>query len=790
MNRFIVSAAAVIAAVTASSETLTPAQALARVNNMATEATAPGARRMAARALASATPARIVTNHSSEAELYVFTPADGGMMLVSAESETPALIGYSDQYIAGAEMPPALQMMIDNYAAEIAAMRAGDVIYGAAAQSRAEGSDDMPEIAPLCSTRWNQDAPYNQRCPTVGGYRSVTGCVATAMAQVLKVYEYPAKCSGGTYSYVWNNSYLTLNYDDVTLDWDAMTDTYNSSSSAESKAAVAELMRAVGYSANMNYSPEASGASSLDLQVGLVRNFGFDCTLGYYYREWFPLAQWQKMIYDVLAEGYPVYYDGVTADNQAGHAFVVDGYRGDNFFHLNWGWGGVSDGYFLLTALDPAIQGIGGASAGFDRSQGAILGLKKGQTTSSADAPYRFYSLGGFRTSVTSAKLGSAVSFKYTVNDAAYNASPNTATKVHSAVKMTKADGTVYNFYSSTAYNNIATAYGIYSPMVTMSAALTDGKYTITPAVYNPSNKTFYDVYYPIGVGGSIEAEVADGTITFNSSASRAALTATDVTIPATIYAKRAFNLSCTITNNGAEEYYGPVTVCLYEPGKFVKKAELSTFIAGVDAGETHTYNSTQLLSITTIPSGTYDLVLLNQNNIRISEPVTANIVTPDSSGKLKASGLTCTNNASNELTFTLKLTASDGNFKGPVRICINNRGDYTTSHVCVLESEELTIANGASQSVTISGDFSNGTVGENYTAYVYYDYEGEANEASGRQRCNFTLAEQSSINEVGAAAADTGAEFFDLSGRKVANPAQKGIYIMRSGNKTTKIRI
>ncbi len=785
MKRILIYAAAVTAALCASAESLTPAQALARVTTDSPQATS-GARRMASRALVDAVPALTVSNNGADAELYMFTPSEGGMLLVSAESETPALIGYSDSYVAGAELPPALKMMIECYAGEIAATREGNVVrQTAAAASRA--ADDMPAIEPICKSQWNQDSPYNLLCPVVGGYRSVTGCLATAMSQVLRVYEYPAKCSGGTFSYKSGTQTLSLNFDNVTLDWANIADTYNSSSSEASRNAVATLMQAVGYAAEMSYSPYASGANGIVLTRGLVRNFDYDCTLGYYLRDWYPLAQWEKMVYDVLAEGYPVYYDGVTA-NDEGHAFVVDGYRGDGYFHLNWGWGGLSDGYFLLTALDPNAQGIGGASAGFDFAQGAIFGLKKGRTTSSADAPFRFFSEGGFKANKTSVTLGSQASFAFTTNNAMYNAGPMTATRVHAAVKFTKSDGTIYQFYSNSYAASIEPFYGLGGPSVTLPTSLPEGRYTVTPAVYNGSSRKFYDVYCPVGSGSSFEAVVADGTVTF-SEPDKAVLKATDIVVPQEIFQSTEFEMSATITNESANAYQSSVSACLYNSGKLVKRATLGQFAVALEPGASGTFTAKLALENKMVTTGNYDFVLVDQDNNRISDPIVISAVMLADAGELKASDMTVTATAKDALGFQLRLTATDGNFKGKIYIQIQERGNYT-SYVARIPSDDIEIAIGATKTVTVTGSLPEGVVGQDYTAYVYYSHLGEMTEAAGRQRKNFTLTEESAIEAVEATAADNGtAEFFDLAGRRVAKPG-KGLYLMRQGSKTVKVRL
>ncbi|MDE7335728.1 MAG: C10 family peptidase, partial [Muribaculaceae bacterium] len=262
--------------------------------------------------------------NSAEAELYVFG-APSGLMVVSAESETPALLGYSENYVEGSELPPSLVCMLNLYAKEIRALRAGDVIPATSAGSRA----DFSPIEPICKTTWNQDAPYNNSAPTMNGQRTYTGCVATAMAQVLKTYEHPDKCTGGYYSYKWQNGgkSLSMNFDNVTLKWDQMLDSYSGSSTSVQRLAVAGLMQAVGYAAQMNYGTEASGTQSLYCLAGVIRHFDYDYSAQFLMRDWFSLGDWQQKVYGELAAGRPVYYDGQNLKDQVGHAFVVDGYR-------------------------------------------------------------------------------------------------------------------------------------------------------------------------------------------------------------------------------------------------------------------------------------------------------------------------------------------------------------------------------------------------------------------------------------------------------------------------------
>ncbi|MDE7336201.1 MAG: C10 family peptidase, partial [Muribaculaceae bacterium] len=409
MKRLFLAAAAVMAAFGASAELLGPAAALDRALEQVPATAA--VRRAMRGSVAAAQPLMTVAEHSAEAELYVFAQS-GELLLVSAESETPALLGYSDSYVEDAPMPDALKMMIRAYATEIAATRAGNVVMGApAAGSRA----DFASISPICKTQWNQNSPYNDLAPKIGDAQTYSGCVATAMSQVLKVMEYPAKCSGGTFTYDWANGgkKLSLNFDDVTLEWDKMLDTYKSSSPAESRNAVAVLMNACAIAAKMNFGTDGSGAQSFEMGTGLIRNFNFDPTLSSLSRDWFSIARWNEMVYNELAAGRAVYYSGATINNE-GHAFVVDGYRSDGYFHVNWGWGGLSDGYFLLTALDPEAQGIGGSTGGFDLGQDAFFNLKPNTGIATSNVPLIFFSQDAFAVKSSSVSLGGSIAITLT----------------------------------------------------------------------------------------------------------------------------------------------------------------------------------------------------------------------------------------------------------------------------------------------------------------------------------------------------------------------------------------
>lgn len=204
----------------------------------------------------------------------------------------------------------------------------------------------------------NKNATSGANCPT--------GCVATAMAQVVNYYKWPEKAEGiGTARDHFNQNYQIDMSNDY-FDWDNILDIYTNEKSEVIAGnetqwnAVALLMRDIGYSVKSKYNRESTGSKSYNIPFALVNNFGFDKGAHMDYRNWYTDEQWDSLIYDNLSKYGPVIYSGVTKDGE-GHEFVCDGYRSDGYYHFNWGWDGLSDGYFLLSSLSPEHQGIGGS---------------------------------------------------------------------------------------------------------------------------------------------------------------------------------------------------------------------------------------------------------------------------------------------------------------------------------------------------------------------------------------------------------------------------------------------
>lgn len=374
MNRIFSFAVLSAAILTVTASPLTPDEALNRLQ--------PDAQMR----LGGERPELVMTGRSMAGKptFYVFSTASR-TIIASADDIAVPLLGYIDSgNFDPARMPPQMKSFLESYSAEIAAVTAsGRIHITKAAASRAE----RQAIEPLCRTGWNQDAPYNDLCPVKNGDRTYTGCVATAMAQVMKYFSYPTKGSGSV-SYSWNKQTLSLDLSATEFDWGSMLDRYDASSSAASKTAVATLMQACGYAVGMNYGTAddgGSGAPSIAIVPGLVNYLNYDKATDLVYRDMFTLDDWNRKIYDNIRNIGPVVYCG--SSSTGGHAFVIDGYSSDDFFHVNWGWGNAYDGYFKLSALNPDGQGIGGYEGGYNYNQTAVVGMRKPVAGSQKPAP-------------------------------------------------------------------------------------------------------------------------------------------------------------------------------------------------------------------------------------------------------------------------------------------------------------------------------------------------------------------------------------------------------------------
>lgn len=315
--------------------------------------------------------------------LYVFNVADnGGFVIVSNDDATRPILGFSDNgHIDADNMPDNMRAWLQGYADEIAWLQKQPAQSRQGTRSRAPqkvGSHSTAAITPMILTRWNQGEPYNGHCISNTKIQGcVTGCVATAMAQVMKYHQWPTAKTPNVQTHSLGG-YVSM--EGTTFEWENMLNVYTSGYTSAQASAVSKLMFYCGISVDMEYSAGGSSASSSEIANALKTYFSYNETTQFVQRKLYSEAKWTDLIYFELAHQRPVIYSGQSSGG--GHAFVCDGYKnesGTDFFHINWGWGGLSDDYFVLSALDPDNQGIGGSTStdGYHYDQDAIIGIQK-----------------------------------------------------------------------------------------------------------------------------------------------------------------------------------------------------------------------------------------------------------------------------------------------------------------------------------------------------------------------------------------------------------------------------
>lgn len=307
------------------------------------------------------------TQKSGLPAFYVFNRGeDGGFVIVSAESRTHTVLGYADNgHFDANNLPDNLRAWLNGYTEAISYAANLPERTGARRAQRAPKA--YTPIAPLCTTKWDQGNPFNLKCPTDNGQRCVTGCVATAAAQVMKFNNYPTT-GKGSHSYYWFRSendsvLLSADFGATTYDWSHMLDNYYSGNpSMTQKNAVATLMSHCGIACDMGYGTGSSGAYMPYMIQALVTYFRYNAGILPLHKDYMSESQFLDGVIADLQAGYPCLFSGRTKSDE-GHAFICDGLDANGLVHINWGWGGYCDNYFRVSVLDPEDQGTGGSAS-------------------------------------------------------------------------------------------------------------------------------------------------------------------------------------------------------------------------------------------------------------------------------------------------------------------------------------------------------------------------------------------------------------------------------------------
>ena len=759
-------------AISASAQVLTPEAALKRARGEQP-------RRVAARVGKAQLVHTQLDPLTEEPAVYVFSnSARGGFTLVSAREEGAPLLGWSESGTFDAANPE-LQYWLGQYAAEMAEATEA---YTPAALA------DLAEVAPLCKTTWAQEAPYNLNAPQAGGRTCPTGCVATAMAQVLKYHNYPPTAHGtGSYTVAGGTGASDIDLTQFTFDWDSMHDSYTPGqyTSAEGEA-VAKLMQACGYAVNMAYSASSSGSINQDAAKALVNNFGMSHETYMAPRSCYCYSEWVELIHSTLSADGPVLYTGADEDYNA-HAFVIDGYK-DGYFHVNWGWSGTSNGYYRLSALDPALQGTGGSGGNYNNYQYAFIGAKPDPDGfATGKGLPRLYSTKIMTGSATGSMLYLNGNFaNYAVRSGSYTR----------LLRVYDLEGNLVNDYSlpisyTDNFNDATPQWGYtYVKQMGMTvgntyrvelAAKDDATGTIIPVQHLNTTPNYIQLYYASSSYGP--------TVTIPA---KDPVTVTAVTAATTLAPNQTFVLNVTVNNKETDQVSPALRATITGNDR---TETFGYFYPACEPGETTVQYAAKLPA--DFPAGEYTVHFSEKqgddsNNTEVIPvvsnefPLTVVAEAPKPVVTVTNFSIETVNGKVNPSNLHVKATVNctQGSYVGNIRLHLYAPAEQVYTHF--RHNIPLVLNAGESKDLdfTTSVDRADGT----YFVGFRHDIDYQNQDACDPIMIQLdSSVSTTAIERVEAPEAD--AEYFDLQGRRVLNPG-RGIYLRRSGAKAETVRL
>ena len=295
---------------------------------------------------------RAISPQQQQPAYYVFNAeSDGGFVIVAGDDRMPDILGYSEKGMLNPETASCNVKWLLSYYDKVASHLTDKDI-----EKKSTRRAVLPSINPLITTTWDQGYPYNELCPIYEGERCITGCVATALAQVINYNRWPQDYTSSVPAYTTESLKIKMPELEPTIfNWDNMTNDD-----------IARLMLYCGQAVQMDYGPSVSGAMSYMEAVALTSVFGYSQTTHQVNRDSYNEEEWEALLHYELAEGRPIVYNGDGTGG--GHCFILHGYD-NGLFYVNWGWSGNEDGYFRLTGLD---TGMGDFNSGHI----AIIGIQ------------------------------------------------------------------------------------------------------------------------------------------------------------------------------------------------------------------------------------------------------------------------------------------------------------------------------------------------------------------------------------------------------------------------------
>lgn len=791
---------------------LTPEQALRRVQGNS-------ALKMPSKSGTSMKLSFSMQTQKGEPAVYIFDrPASSGYLIVSADDTATPLLGYADSGSFDANnMPPQLEWWLSEYASQIDYASANGIknTYAPIANKK--------EIAPLVKTKWNQGTPYNNLCPSVNNVKCPSGCVATAMAQVMKFWNYPEVGTGRVTATLPSGGTGEgfINLAQKPFDWNNMIDSYSGYDyTNEQGNAVATLMQAAGYAAKMNYAPGGSGALSINAAISLSKNFKYNPNIQYLQRLYFNTSEWNEIVYNELAAGRPILYGGQSTS--VGHEFVCDGYDGNGYFHFNWGWGGMSDGYFILDALNPNSVGTGGgAGGGYNSRQDIIIGIQP----SSVETDVYLTQFGNLSASASGSNISLALNYNGNVGN--WVNAGISAVKVRMGAEIVSVDNPeIKPQYVRLFSNDIdipaltLNGYNISyqgikgNATVSIPSILPNGKYKVTVCTQD-ANKTdapwtpvcttngAYNFVYVTKNGNSCSVE--------NFNETELSIVSAEPTTQ--VYYENACRFRLSVKNNSNLELSGGFYPVLYDGNTPAFLGEgITMSLAPGESDNVEFVTTFELLKGVSAPTETKEYTLRFSKNA--SGSAFYNWSKPLSMGLLLRAPSFNTSNYCiegaptreetingqtrtafvvpdpSEIPFAATITNTGTFFGSPVYTLIFNSALSGYNLTSLAMGPTAILNRGESATVTGSADFTEAEDGEAYAAALFYINGGKLTQHNGSQILYFIVdSTASAVNDIESDNTTSDNEIYNLQGIPVGkdiNSLPAGIYI-RNGKKILK---
>lgn len=734
-----------------------------------------------------------------ETYYYVFSAGENtGYTVVSGDDRLPAIIGYSDKGTFDARHLPeafvgfmeAYQEFVDNASDE-------QIEEVMAWKTRA----NHQAVAPFLTSTWNQMAPYNNMCPTYQtGQRSATGCVATAIAQILYYWKTPVSLMERIPAYR-SSSYgclLRAVNKGETYDWDNMLDNYDGSETAEQQNAVAKLMLHVGCAVQMDYGP--SSGAHVDAEA-FTKFFGMDKELTQYlWRASYKIDKWDQMLYGEMAAKRPVYYAGQSTGG--GHAFVIQGYQ-DGLYYVNWGWGGYCDGYFDITLLNPDSNvgtGASSSSDGYSASNEMIIGIQPDNGVEDKVATSMLYYILDKSSCLTNLTMADGhVKASATYGTVSFS---NVPVSRYVSMGYINEDGDIVNVgtpqkMNYPGMNSDGTAY-VYNVTTAIDFAAANGKtYELAPIESADAEvwalSSFHssgDDYVAVKVNGNM-ASVVDLKSVLS------AAVALDSNSEG--YAGMDNTINVTLSNSGDKEYYDVVTAIIKDPAG--NSFQYATGVTVPVAGST-TFN----FAYTSTAGGTCNVSVVDANkNVVYSGTIDFRDAPP--APVLSFERIACTSETTGKdyglfQGGKVQMDVVDGT-KADFEFTIRNEGGYYKGRYYIgylkngewsLEPHQLTLPANSVQTFTFTVEnHAAGTVGVRILnagsaeisglkePNIHYLEGGNEHYAFKDCELVYLTGKNTGISDAMGNGEDDGV-YYDLRGQRVTNPA-KGVYI-KNGKK------